>query len=82
MSAKKEEQKELTIDEHNAKIAAEIKKHEDAIAELRSKTKSYASMKMASLKECNEAARKSRSQELSLKQKAIEAALKAAGEVK
>jgi hypothetical protein len=43
---------ELTVDEHNAAVTAEIKKHEDAIAELRLTYKSEADRKQADLHDC------------------------------
>ena len=50
--------KELTVDQHNAKVAKEIKTHEDAIKELQKEYKSESEQKQASLHECNLMSRK------------------------
>jgi len=50
--------KELTVDEHNAAVAKEISKHEDAIKDLQKEYKSEIDQKQASLHECNVMSRK------------------------
>lgn len=50
--------KELTVNQHNAKVAKEIKSHEDAIEDLQKEYKSESEKKQASLHECNMMSRK------------------------
>lgn len=50
--------KELTVDQHNAAVAKEIKLHEDAIKDLQKEYKSESDKKQASLHECNLMSRK------------------------
>ena len=52
--------KELTSNEHNNLIFAEIKKLEDKIADLKSTMKPVEAVKTATLAECNEMTRKNK----------------------
>lgn len=50
--ATKKETVELSVDEHNAKVAAEIAEHEAKIAELKKTYKAESEKKQVSLHDC------------------------------